>query len=297
MTILRRLLKEPVVHFVVAGAIFYGILTIFSEPNAGGGELDDTQITVNRDNLLTFMQFRSNAFDAESFALALAEMGDEELEELIDAYIDEEVLYRESVSLNLNESDYIIRQRMVQKMQFLLGDIAGGEAAFTEEELQTYFDENRDVWLVQPSATFTHVFFDSTRRGDEQARLDAQALLTDFNERQVGFNDAAGEGDRFPFLRNYVERTLEYVQGQFGVNFASTLASMDASEQWQGPVRSEYGWHIIMITSRLDARYPDLDEVRTDVERDYIRERSDQLLKDITRSVRDRYEVTVEDIR
>ena len=287
MSLPSRLLREPVIHFIVAGALLYLAALFFR-----GDELlpeDEALIHIDREALLNFMQFRANAFDAEAFGRTLDNMSEEELDFLIEEYLTEEVLYREAQALNLEQSDYIIRQRMVQKMQFLLTDLAGGESAFTEEELNSYFAANQLAWEVLPSATFTHVFFDSTRRGDSDAFNAAESLRQDFNSRSVGFNDIDGEGDRFPFLKNHVERTFEYVQGQFGPQFVEQLATLEASAQWQGPLQSVFGWHIVLLTETLPARIPELEEVREQVEADYVRERSDTLLQEMIESVKARY--------
>jgi hypothetical protein len=285
-------MREPLLHFLLAGALLYALAT-FLRP----GELepaDDKLIYIDRTALLTYLQYQANAFDPDTFAQALDAMGETELQRLLDGYITEEVLYREATALGLEQSDYIIRQRMVDKMRFLLGDMSATDATPTDQELQAWLEQNPELYRIQASATFTHVFVDAAN-GDEAKALQ---LLQELNEQQVGFNDAGGMGDRFPFLRNYVERTLDFAKGHFGPEFVAGLEQLqpDAST-WQGPLRSAYGYHLVLLTVLDEARDPALADVRTDVLRDYIATRSEERLSQLVQNLRDGYEVQLDQLQ
>jgi len=291
---MRRWYREPLLHFVLAGAILFGAYALF----AGVEPADnDRTIVVDRRALLTFLQYRANAFAPETFGAALDGMTDAELDELVDAYIDEEVLYREARALGLEESDNIIRQRMVQKMSFLMADVASTDLPANEAVIEAWFADNIDAYAIAPWVTFTHVFFDAQKRGEEGARAAAEAARRELNARKAGFNDAAGLGDSYPFLRNYVERTLEYVASHFGYEFVAELDGLEPSAEWQGPFRSAYGEHIVLLTEKMERTLPALEDVRDTVERDLATELSNDALKRMTRAIRDSYEIRIDDLR
>jgi hypothetical protein len=291
----NRWWREPLVHFSLAGLILFAAYAVFEGDDQAA---DADTIIVDRRALLTFLQYRANAFDPETFGAALDAMTEQELNEVIDAYIEEEILYREALALRLDTSDNIIRQRMVQKMSFLLSDIAAIEDADDPEALESYFRDNIEAYAIQPWATFTHIFFDNEKRGTEGARTAAEAAKPEINASGRRFNDAPGFGDRFPYLRNYVERTLEFVASHFGYAFVAQIESVEPSaDEWQGPFESVYGQHLILMTERAKGAYPDLDDVRGTVERDLAAELSAQALAGITSRVRDRYNVQVEVIQ
>ena len=253
---------------------------------------------MDRRALLSFLQYRANAFDADTFSELLDAMPDSELQELIDSYIDEEVLYREAESLGLEANDYIIRQRMIQKMSFLLSDIAERGVAVSDEELATWFEANIEAYAIQPWTTFTHVFFDAERRGEAGARQAAEETLALLNESGAGFNDSYAHGDRFPFLRNYVERTYEHVASHFGYDFAAQLAGLAANDSnWQGPIGSALGQHVVLVARQAERAYPPLEDVRAEVERDYATERSRAALAEMTEALRARYDIELRELR
>ncbi|MGD8341172.1 MAG: peptidylprolyl isomerase [Gammaproteobacteria bacterium] len=289
------LLREPLLHFVVAGLVLFTAFDLLGGDDASG---DGDAVVVDRRALLTFLQYRANAFDPDTFGAALDAMTDAELEEVIDAYVDEEILYREAEELGLEQSDNIIRQRMVQKMTFLLGDLTAQDTSTDRAALEAYFAANIDAYAIQPWVTFTHVFFDASKLGSDGALAAAEASLRELNETGAQFNDAPQYGDGFPFLRNYVERTLEYVAGHFGYEFVDALASLTPSaDEWQGPIASAYGQHLVLLTESRQRAYPDLDDVVADVERDLAEQRSVEAMETLMSQIRDRYEVRVGAIR
>jgi len=179
-----------------------------------------------------------------------------------------------------------------------MSDVAATSQTVDPAALAAYFEDNIDAYAVQPWATFTHVFFDASRRGDEGARADAEAALAELNSSGVLFSDAPAYGDRFPFLRNYVERTFEYVASHFGYEFTDALQTLEPADGlWQGPIPSAYGEHLVMLTEREQRRFPALDEVRGDVERDYVNQQTSDILAELTQAIRERYTIEVDAIR
>lgn len=61
-----RLLREPLLHFLLLGA---GIFLVYDRFHTDAGA-DSQTIVVDRDKLLTHLQFRSRAFDAGSASRA-----------------------------------------------------------------------------------------------------------------------------------------------------------------------------------------------------------------------------------
>jgi hypothetical protein len=294
-TVLRRLLREPLVHFLIAGAALFAAVALVRGPRLA--QSDESTIVVDRRALLAYMQYKANAFEPEAFATALDSLNERELALLVDEYAGQEALYREAKSLGLEGSDYVIRQRMIQKIRFLLRDAAGADTKIDEAALAAYFTAHEAEYAIVPSVTFTHVFYDAQRRGAGHAHEDAEHAVHELNATHAAFNDAPAHGDRFPFAQNYVDRTLDYVASQFGQEFADALTALQPGERWQGPLVSAYGEHAVMLTQRTELSYPKLDDVRERVEIDYLRERETAELDRLARGIRERYRVEVVNVR
>ena len=289
----RRIAREPLVHFLLAGAALYLLFAFWSAQHSAA---DTTrQIVVDRATLLRFMQYRAKAFEPTTFAQRFDALTREQRQQLIGDYVREEVLYREAQSLGLARGDDVMRQRLVQKMEFLLEEPAVGEPA--EALLSEWFEAHRDQYVVPPSWTFTHVFLDPAQRGEERALRVANRLVVALNRERVGFNEAPQYGDRFVFLQNYVERTADYIESHFGPEFLASLHTLPvAPRSWVGPVRSTHGQHLLLITGHSDARVPALAELRAQVVDDFKREKTAAARDRTTQALIESYSVKQMDL-
>ena len=110
-----RLLREPLVHFIIFGAAIFALSQIVGRSNGSGvATPGDRQIIVTPERvaLLKSGYVLDNGHDPT----------DAELQKLIDAYVREEVLVREARAQGLDADDSIIRRRLVQKMEFAVAD-------------------------------------------------------------------------------------------------------------------------------------------------------------------------------
>ncbi len=267
---MSKFFRDPLFHFALVGVVLF---SLFSLVGTGESDADGDQIRVDRETLLTFIQYRTRSFDQEIAARRLDALGEVELQRLVDEYVREEVLYREGLGLGLDADDYVIRRRLIQKVEFLAEGFASAAVELGDADLQAHFDANKQDYIVAPSITFTHVFFDKAKQGDATLDL-ATAALARLNAEQVPFAGAPGQGDRFPFHVNYVERTYDFVVSHFGPEMAEAVFALDAEDgRWQGVFTSPYGAHLVMVTSVTAGRDATLEEVRTRVGEDALRAR------------------------
>ncbi len=282
-------LRDPLIHFLVLGL---GLFLLFELVASDEAAYDSKVIDVDREALLTFVQYRSRAFQPQAAAARLDGMSEEEVERLVRDYVREEALHREALALGMDKNDYIIKRRMIQSIEFITDDFANVAVDVSDEDVRAYFDANRQDYYIEPFVTFTHVFFDAERRGREESRALATAKLAELNDQRVPFNEGPRRGDRFPFFVNYVERDPQFIASHFGMPMAEAVFALAASDStWAGPFESEYGAHLVMLTRKAEGRYPDLAEVepsvRDNVQREAIKSIKDEAIQRIV----DTYEV------
>ncbi len=287
------LLKQPLLHFLAAGLLIFAVYQISDEAEletAGDG----MAIVVDRTALLNFMQYRAQAFRPDIFSEQLDAMSEVERERLVADFVREEALHREALAMGMDQGDYIIRQRLVQKVEFLLENMVNQALVPDEEVITAWYNVHSDDYRVDAVYTFTHIFFDADERGPEQARQDAENLLGTPQLAAAGFNDASGFGDRYPFLQNYVERTRDFVVNNFTPGFVAELDTFPpADDRWYGPVESRYGWHLVMLRQRSEPYIPELDSIRARVTDDWRYEAVLESRREAEQQVIDQYDVRV----
>jgi hypothetical protein len=276
---ISKLLKEPLVQFLLIALILLGGERWI---NAEDYAYDQYLIAINDQQLLQFMQLRAKTFRPDQAEAALAALSPNQRQRLVDDYARDEVLFREAMALNLDNNDQIIRRRLIQKMDYLAQGFYDEAAPLTEQDLRDYYLEHRQKYKKAAEATFTHVFFSSEKRSAQEAEAMAEKLLTELNAKQVPFENASRYGERFLYNRNYVNREDGEIASHFGQSFQLNLFELGVAEQWQGPVQSSYGWHLLLLVKNTDAYIPEFTQVSSavfaDAQRQHQREVKSQAI-------------------
>lgn len=264
---MRRLIREPLVHFLLVGALLF----LASEQLAGPDEPVIVVTEAERTRLADQWQAQRGRPPTEA-----------EMNGLVEQWLREEIHYREALAMGLDADDVIIRRRLAQKLRFLTEDL-GTDAPADEAEVRTYFERHADRYAEPERFSFQQVFFSRERRPD--ARTDAA------EERTALAADASPRGDASVFQRRYTDRTGPRIADEFGAAFATALKELEVDRGWQGPVPSAYGWHLVRLEARLPSRIPPLEEVADRVTEDLREERRREAREAHYQSLRERYRV------
>jgi len=212
----------------------------------------------------------------------------EELRGQVHQLIREQILSREAVAMGLDEGDMVVRRRLTQKMEFLLKNLST-MAEPTEEDLRTYFSDNREKYDIPPRISFTQVFFSVDKRGAEGAKQAVRHLT----EKDMDPVLASQHGDASMVSPGCKQCSEADVSGQFGKEFAQVVMQL-APGTWHGPVGSAYGIHAVFVHERQEAAAPEFYEVVEDVKRDLMLEREEEHRRKVYAEVRSRYRVMLE---
>lgn len=274
---LKRLLREPLVHFLLlGGALFAAHGMLAKRATIEPGQIVVSQLRIDH---LT-----------EGFARTwLRAPTAEELDGLIRDYIREEVYYREAMAMGLDRDDTIIRRRLQQKLEFLSENIADLTPP-TDEELRVFLQSHPDQFLSQRRFSFHQVYLSLERHRDSLAG-DAKDLLGLLKSSDGSEASRLGDPSLLESRLDNVEATD--VAKQFGGKFASALNDLPLRE-WQGPVESSYGVHLVFIDERTERLSPALEDVRDAVRRELLNVRRLESNKKFYDGLRRRYTIRIE---
>lgn len=285
-------LRQPLVQFLIGGALFYGALAAFGPRDSEG---DNSYLVVVDDPaLLTYLQYQDKAFDTGQALQLLSSLDAVGRARLEAEYIRDEIMVREAVALGLNQNDDVIRQRLIQKMDFIFQGFGEEKRDISNVDIEAYYASNSSRYQQPAQATFTHIFFNGRDRGPDEAKRDAETVLVQLNQDQVPFEQAGQYGDRFFFLRNYVERSDRLVADHFGPDMATQIFTADASPAWTGPYQSKYGYHLVMMRGKQPAQTIPLEAVVSHVIADMERDRLDAARLAAYRRAADNYTVILQ---
>jgi parvulin-like peptidyl-prolyl isomerase len=275
---LRGLLREPLLHFLLLGALLFAVDAWRRPPErvGAGGEIVVTEARVR-----TLAQNFARTWQRPPTR--------EELDGLVESYVREEVMVREALALGLDRDDAIIRKRLQQKVEFV-SDQAAALAAPSDAELEAYLAKNADAFRREPRVTFVQVYLDPARRG-AALQADAERLRERLAAKSIDIRKA---GDSLMLLQSRYDNAPQgEVARLFGTEFAEQLVKQQPGA-WAGPLLSGYGAHLVLVETITPGGTPTLDEVRPLVEREWTNAKRRELAQEWYASLRSKYKVNIQ---
>jgi hypothetical protein len=279
-TPLQNLIREPLFHFLLLGAVIFFIAGRSRSTAVSSGE----KIVVTQSQIESIVVGFSRTW--------MRPPTQEEMQELVDDYVREEVLYREAKAMGLDQDDIIVRRRMRQKFEFLGDDLAARSGPPNEQELEAYMSQHSDKYREEPSFTFEQIFLSREKRG-KSAEADANAVLARLTGKNGAAIDVEKLGDAFLLPFRFERVSAGETTRLFGENFGKRLASVETGN-WAGPLESNYGLHLVRVDERAPGTAPPLAKVREAVLRDLLNERRKQELDAQYSRLRARYMIVIE---
>jgi len=235
-----RVLREPLLHFVLLGGVLFGVDHFVN----GGG--DDSGViavdaSVDREALKVFKDARGREPNAD------------ELYALRRVWLDNEVLYREGLALQMDKGDKAIKDRVIFKALSMIN--AGLQRPpIDDTKLRAWFESHRIKY-------------------DEPARYDFQEAVIDGDASEAaarafaGALNAGAPGDARAGLRVFKGRPQATIVQSYGPEFSEALAASPPG-QWRAQRHGD-GWRVMRLDAITPAKPASYDALRGVVLQDW----------------------------
>jgi peptidyl-prolyl cis-trans isomerase C len=278
LSLVKKLAREPLVHFLLLGALIFAINAWRERQRPAKTETARIEITAG--TIARLSEGFANQWHRAPNAA--------ELRGMVNDHVREEVLYREALALGLDGNDTIVRRRLAQKMEFLGQDIATAVPP-NEIALRKFFGENASHYAQAARLSFQHIYFSKEKRGDQ---LDANARAALAALANGASDDSVGD----PFLREseFSDANQIEISGALGREFAVQVMTLPTGD-WRGPVTSSYGMHLVRISRRSEPQAVEFESVRDAVARDFSEQRRLAANNDFISRLKQRYLISIDE--
>lgn len=267
---MQSLLREPLTHFIALGALIFLLFSLLGEQSPEESTIEVTP-ALRESIVARFERTWNRPPSPEEEAAAL------------DAWVREEILYREGLALGLDDNDPVLRGRIAQKMLLIAEAPTAVEP--TGEALEAFYRDNREDYRRPVIYSLSQLFV-AQSGNPEQDRARVDTLQQALKNREE--EDVSGDATLLPrSLRGVV---ASYVESVFGAEFADSLRKLPVGD-WQGPVTSTFGLHLVRIEERAGGALPALSAIRERVLRDWDAAARDAQREAFVERLRERYTI------
>jgi hypothetical protein len=226
-------LREPLLHFIVLGALLFAVDHFIF------GASEDPRVivvdaAVDKEAIEVFRAARTRA------------PNEDELYALRRVWLDNEVLYREGLAMQLDKGDKSIRERVIFKALSVI-DAGTKLPAYDEGVLRKWFESRRQQY-------------------DEPARFDFQeaVLSGDTSEAALlafaSLLNAGKPGDAEASLRVFTARPHANVVASYGEEFANALETSPLGE-WR-VLKSKSGLRVMRLEAATESKPASFENLR-----------------------------------
>jgi len=158
---------------------------------------------------------------------------------------------------NLYEADPAFKAELAKLKDNLLVSFAADKAiascSVSDADVTAYYEANSDKFMQGETVNASHILVDT-----EEAALE---ILGKIKAGEVSFEDAAKEYSSCPSKENG-GNLGDFGRGQMVPEFDAAVFEMEAGAVTEVPVKTQFGYHLIKLNSKSEAKTAPLAEIK-----------------------------------
>lgn len=191
-------------------------------------------------------------------------------------------------AMNLHQSDPMVKRYMTNALREQLAWRLADDPV-TEQDIQQVYEAQTERFTHAERFAVSHVY---VAEGDD-AEQQAQALLERLQSQSLQPDAATKLGDVFYGGHHFAPQNRNQLARRMGPNFAEQL-NAERQDQWQGPIRSSYGWHMVWLSEYEGPRKMPMEAVAERIKAELQKERREQALSAFLEQQRQGREIMVD---
>ncbi|HSH36862.1 peptidylprolyl isomerase [Schnuerera sp.] len=207
----------------------------------------------------------------------------EGINKLATELVNQELLYLEAVEDGLDKEENFKSQLESVKenvlKQYAINKLFEN-ISVSEEEIQNFYNENKEYFKTPESARASHVLVDDEEKAKE--------ILEEINNG-LSFEDAATKYSSCPSKQNGGDLG-EFTRGKMVPEFEEAAFAMEEGEISE-PVKSQFGYHIIKLSSKKESRISALEEVKNQINQQLVMMKQQEKYLNKAEELKNKYDV------
>jgi parvulin-like peptidyl-prolyl isomerase len=270
----KHWLKEPLVHFLIAGAVLFAIDAQLNQDSSAEvcDSVDGRVLHLGLAEVNQLKDTRTQRLNAPP--------KENELRSLVRNYLFEKLLAAEARAQGLANDDPVIQRHLADKMEFLVNDTEHPTQP-SEEDLRRLYQAEPELFQIPARITFDQIFF----------RSEANA--------QQALNKVKKKGDEAlatPHLMKTEIRLMDKqtLGQQLGQSFAQAVFSSEPG-RWLGPVASRLGFHLVRLKEIEPAKSSSYEEAHSKVLKVWQMRQQVRIRQEYFKGLLRKYKVVMDD--
>jgi peptidyl-prolyl cis-trans isomerase C len=278
-TKLRKLAREPLLHFLLIGAGIYGLYGLFA---TGDAENSERVVAVSSGDIKAMTNQWRRTWNRPPT--------EDELARIIRSHVRIKILHREALAMGLDKGDIVIEKRLAQKVEYLAQNLITPEDP-SDKILAERYTANADRFKQPDLYSVAQIYFDPDKRG-QKTLDDAKAALVQLEAPDKLPSSYDDYGDRLMLQSYYADISQAELAKLFGMAFGEQVVKLEPGV-WHGPILSGYGAHLVLVNDIVLVPPPEFADIKEQLKEEWIAEQVTELSERFIDNLISRYEIVV----
>ena len=206
---------------------------------------------------------------------------------VLDDLINQELLYMYAKDNNIDQDEeFRTEMKRVEEnvlKQYVINKILTS-VKLTEEEKKAFYEAQKQSFSKPETASAKHILVDSEEKAND--------ILGKINAGDLSFEDAAKEHSTCP-SKDAGGDLGTFGRGQMVPEFENAVFNMNNGEV-SGPVKTQFGYHLIKLENKNESSIPEYDEVAEEVGKALLFQKQGEVYQQKLNEVKEKYPNVVE---
>ena len=212
----------------------------------------------------------------------------------LDELILKKLLYQEAVKKEFDKDEKVlnaIEDFKIRVMSQRVLEEVLESVSVSEDELKKYYEEKKDDYKTKEQVSAAHILIRVKESDDDKAALEkAESILKDIKGGK-DFSELAKENSDCPSGTKGGELGY-FSRGQMVPEFEETAFKLKVGEVSE-IVKTNFGYHIIKVLDKKEAKQKEFDEVKEEIERQLLAEKQKKALIDYTETLKGKAKIEI----
>lgn len=215
--------------------------------------------------------------------MAMQFQSEEGIQRVVDELVNQELLYLDAVDSKMSEeADYeeLLELAKVNLLKNYAFNKLVGKETVSEEEIEKFYNDYKENFQRPEMLNASHILVDSEEKANE---------IVEEIKNGLSFEDAAMKYSSCP-SKEQGGNLGEFGKGQMVPEFENTAFDMGEGEI-SGPVKSQFGYHIIKLNEKLPESLSTMEEVHEEIKNQIVRMKQQDKYMNKVNELTEKYKV------
>ena len=207
--------------------------------------------------------------------------------QLLEDLVNQELFYMQAKEDQLhNDEDFKAEMKKIEEnmlKQYAINKVLSN-VTLTEEEKKAFYEAQKQSFAKPETASAKHILVDNEEKAND--------ILGKINAGDISFEDAAKEHSTCP-SKDAGGDLGTFGRGQMVPEFEDAVFNMNNGEV-TGPVKTQFGYHLIKLENRNASAIPEYDEVAEEVGKTLLFQKQGEVYQQKLNEVKEKFPNVVE---